>query len=130
MSEEKKVEDLSVSELRQIINGESEFIFKINDKVEVTFRELTQTEASDVDKVLTARGIQGLNAEYIQQLGLAKLARALKSIKVNGTVYPAITDIAKVEELLNGLGESIISGLTMAYEAEVSAKFKKIEKKI
>lgn len=128
--EAKPVADLSFSELRQIITGQTEFVFKVNENVEMTFRELVQSEMSEIDKILSGDGgAPAMTTDYMQRMGILKLSRALKSIKVNGVEYPAITDVKKVEELLNGLGESIVSGLILAYEGEISTKFRKIEKK-
>jgi len=127
--EDKKVTEITLEELRQIITGQSEFVFKINDKIDMTFRELSQMEMSEIDKLITAKNIPSMSSEYVQQLGIAKLSRALKSIRVNGEEYPTIGDANKIQELIGGLGESVVTGLILAYEGEISNKFRQIEKK-
>ena len=125
----KKATELTFAELRQVITGQTEFIFKINDNVEMTFKELTQEDMADVDNAIKAKEISTSSPQYILKYSIVKLSRALKGIRVNGSEYPAIADMAKIEELLCGLGEGTLSGLILGYEGEIANKFKQVEKK-
>lgn len=129
MLNEEEVKEMSIADLRKVIMGELEFTFKVNDKVEITFKELTQKQVIEIEKEVAAKGFQPLTPEYNQQTSIVKLAKALKSIKVNGFEYPTIKDVNEIEKLLNDLGEGVVAGLALAYDSEIANKFRQIEKK-
>lgn len=123
-------EELSPSELRRIISGEMEFSLQINKDVEVTLKELSQSELEEIDNTLEKRGIliTGSPNTYTNAVNVLKLSKSLISATVRGKTYPINTQ-KDIEKLLKGLGEGVITGLIMNYENEISKKFSQIKKK-
>jgi hypothetical protein len=124
-------EEMSLTELRQIISGNMQFTFKINDDVEIILRELSQKELIEVDKELAKRDISvdPTSSEYLKTIRVVKIAYALEGFNFKGKPIKLNKDLAKIEELLWSLGEGVIVGLFVQYEGTIAEKFQCVQKK-
>jgi hypothetical protein len=143
VNEEKKSVEMNLSELRRAICGDMQFIIELGNGIELSVKELNQTELNVIDGILFKRNVnpQKNYKEYENILKVLKLTHAYISLSINGKTIELKNDsnvviktdeekLEAVEKLMWGLGEGVISGLSIQYDNVLIEKFSSIKKKV
>lgn len=129
MENENEKKEMSVDELRTLIMGKTEEIFNLGNGVEVTLKELTQSELLKIEQELAKRNLGIGTPVYNTEYKILKMVYALKEFRVNGAKVNLEHDYEAKEKFLKSLGEGVVLGLTIEYTNILGQKLDQIKKK-